>query len=443
MAKTFNYGAGVWATKTGSSMAYNDQNDNYKPTPFSVTRDSIATRVNKQGLIEVVGQDKLRIDYTDSSNGVALLEPSRTNLFTYSEDASQWGSSGITTPISQDGSVNNPDGVSGANEITPTSGSSLKFLFPNNTHSFTSGDTYSFSVFVKANELKYIQITGNTNAFGSGQYANFDLENGVIGTYAGATSGTTPKIEYYGNGWYRCQFQANASATTTQNIFLIAIVPSASASRLQALNPNGTDSLYVYGFQAEAGSYATSYIPTSGQSGGVTRAADVANGAGNEQVFNDSEGVLFADIAALTDDNTSRRISISDGSSNPNNLVCVDMSEYTNTIIGRIRTSNSEVAFLEATSQKQTQKNKIAVKYKVNDFALWVNGFEIDTDNNGAVPIGLNNVSFDRGNGSNDFYGKTKEVGYYDTALTDAELEALTSYTSFTNMANELNLTIK
>jgi hypothetical protein len=152
---------------------------------------------------------------------------------------------------------------------------------------------------------------------------------------------------------------------------------------------------------------------------------------------------LFADIAALTDDNTSRRISISDGSSNPNNLVCVDMSEYTNTIIGRIRTSNSEVAFLEATSQKQTQKNKIAVKYKVNDFALWVNGFEIDTDNNGAVPIGLNNVSFDRGNGSNDFYGKTKEVGYYDAVLTDAELEALTSYTSFTNMANELNLTIK
>jgi len=47
------------------------------------------------------------------------------------------------------------------------------------------------------------------------------------------------------------------------------------------------------------------------------------------------------------------------------------------------------------------------------------------------------------GNGSNDFYGKTKEVGYYDAVLTDAELEALTSYTSFTNMANELNLTIK
>ena len=45
--------------------------------------------------------------------------------------------------------------------------------------------------------------------------------------------------------------------------------------------------------------------------------------------------------------------------------------------------------------------------------------------------------------GSGLFFGKAKEIGVYDTALTDAELEALTSYTSFTNMANELNLTIK
>jgi len=442
MAKTFNYGAGIWATKTGSSMAYNDQNDNYKPTPFSVTRDSIATRVNKQGLIEVVGQDKLRIDYTDSSNGVALLEPSRTNLFTYSEDASQWGSSGITTPISQDGSVNNPDGVSGANEITPTSGSSLKFLFPNNTHSFTSGDTYSFSVFVKANELKYIQITGNTNAFGSGQYANFDLENGVIGTYAGATSGTTPKIEYYGNGWYRCQFQANASATTTQNIFLIAIVPSASASRLQALNPNGTDSLYVYGFQAEAGSYATSYIPTSGQSGGVTRAADVANGAGNEQVFNDSEGVLFADIAAIADDVTSKRIVISNGTS-INNRVVLEYDETSGVVKSWVTGSGTTNGEVNLSNINKTIYNKVALSYQTGSLKVYVSGFNLGNGTGIVTPTGLDTLKFEQATGGNNFYGKTKEIGYYDAVLTDAELEALTSYTSFTNMANELNLTIK
>ena len=40
------------------------------------------------------------------------------------------------------------------------------------------------------------------------------------------------------------------------------------------------------------------------------------------------------------------------------------------------------------------------------------------------------------------FYGKTKEIGYYDTALTDLELETLTSYRSWESMVNELNLNI-
>jgi hypothetical protein len=57
--------------------------------------------------------------------------------------------------------------------------------------------------------------------------------------------------------------------------------------------------------------------------------------------------------------------------------------------------------------------------------------------------VGLQVYDFDNYGGSLPFYGKTKEIGYYDAVLTDAELEALTSYTSFTNMANELNLTIK
>ena len=43
---------------------------------------------------------------------------------------------------------------------------------------------------------------------------------------------------------------------------------------------------------------------------------------------------------------------------------------------------------------------------------------------------------------SSNFYGKTKELGYYDTALTDAELETLTSYRNWVSMVNELNLNI-
>ena len=97
MAHKLKFGNGTWATKKGSTLAYNDENNNFKPLPFTTTRDSGATRVNKEGLIEVVGNDIPRIDYTDSAEGALLLEPSRTNLITYSQDFSNWSiiSSGI------------------------------------------------------------------------------------------------------------------------------------------------------------------------------------------------------------------------------------------------------------------------------------------------------------------------------------------------------------
>jgi hypothetical protein len=405
MAKTFNYGAGIWATKTGSSMAYNDQNDNYKPTPFSVTRDSIATRVNKQGLIEVVGKDKLRIDYTDSSNGVALLEPSRTNNILQSNDPSgaNW-----TDPLSRwtllTDTTTAPDGGTvRIIELTESGGSLIRL-----TGFSIAAATYTVSFYIK-------DIDGNLTG------GSVDVGDEGIGA-------PSPAFGDVGSDWVR----ATRTITTTGTKTYIDLQPTFSGS---------TNKVAIWGVQLEAGSYPTSYIPTSGQSGGVTRAADVAIGAGNEQVFNDSEGVLFAGVSTLVSGSETRVISLSGGSQSVNNIYLNFNSS--GTLSSQVLTSGGNVN-LSAPIIKQTFQNKIAVKYKANDCALWLNGFEIDTDTSiSSTPTGLNRLNFDFGAGSFDFYGKTKEIGVYDTALTDAELEALTSYTSFTNMANELNLTIK
>ena len=417
---------GLGRQKKGSTLAYNDENNNYKPLPFTTTRNSIGTRVNKEGLIEVVGNDVPRIDYTDSADGVLLLEPQSTNLVTYSESMNQYTVvNGTITP----NALTSPDGTLNAVKFFENSSNS-QHVFDTNTISVTSGTKYTISVFAKYSG-RFLTLQGSTH-LGSA-FATFNLQNGTLEQQGVGTA----SIEQMSNDWYRCKLvvQMVSSGNCVASVLLN---DSATGGRSRGYQGNGTSGVFLYGFQVESGSYPTSYIPTSGST--YQRQADTANGSGNSEVFNDSEGVLFADIAALNDDSTSRRITISDGSSNPNNLVCVDMSEYTNTIIGRIRTSNSEVAFLQSTSQKQTQKNKIAVKYKVNDFALWINGFEVDTDNNGAAPIGLSDLSLDRGNGNNDFYGKTKEIGYYDATLTDSELEYLTSYRSLNELVTELNL---
>jgi hypothetical protein len=403
MAKTFNYGAGIWATKTGSSMAYNDQNDNYKPTPFSVTRDSIATRVNKQGLIEVVGQDKLRIDYTDSSNGVALLEPSRTNLITYSEDFSNasWNKESGNQVINSNVETS-PSNTLTADKLTVSSGSitTRKLWYQQST---TIGSEYTFSVYVKS-------VTGQVNTgFMSIAYLDANINE---------TSFTATDI------WQRVVVTATANDTVTR--FLITGDPNCQ--------------IYIWGAMIEQGSYATSYIPTSGST--VPRAADVANGAGNEQVFNDSEGVLFVNTAALANDLTNRYILLGTSSNN----VYIRYQSSSNSLRCNVTVNGSSQFIAIVTLDDETIYSKISVKYKENDFNLYVNGFKLKTDLGGSTFTDgtLTELAFDNGiSNALPFYGKVKEIGYYDTALTDAELEALTSYTSFTNMANELNLTIK
>lgn len=430
MAKTFKFGEnGKWATKTGSSMAYNDQNGNFKPAPFSVTRDSIATRVNKEGLIEVVGKDKLRIDYTDSSKGVALLEPARTNLFPDSENFSASSWQGVTGGTLTANDTTSPDGTLNATKLEGdgTSTSIRLFDFQN----FTSAGDFTLSFFAKKGTHNFIQLS--LLGYDGGGNVRFDLDNIVA-------SGTGASIINYGNDWYRCIFETTIGASDLTGSANLYLVKSLEGDVFDSNSDANGKSIYIWGAQLEEGSYPTSYIPTSGST--VQREADEANGAGNAQVFNDSEGVLFANIYAF--DNTTAndgRITISDGTSN--NRISIIYDKLNNEIDANIFTGGSE-QFQVSHSININQYNKALIKYKVNDCSLWVNGFEVATDTSATMPSGLNKINLASENGSTRvLQGKTKEIGYYDAVLTDAELEALTSYTSFTNMANELNLTIK
>jgi len=402
MARKLKFGNGTWATKEGSTLSYNDENNNYKPLPFTTTRDSIATRVNKEGLIEVVGNGVPRIDYTDSADGVLLLENSATNLVTYSEDFSNAAWTKSNSSITSN-SVISPDGTLNSDKLViNTSAGYLGGTF------ISSGNTdVTVSFFVKSDTLSSFTFA---ESFYFGTVTNFDLSNGTT---------DNGKIENYGNGWYRCS--KTYTYASGQQIVAIQIKTGASGS------------LYIFGGQYEEGSYPTSYIKSNSGST-VTRVADTASGAGNSQVFNDSEGVLYAEISAFSEIGSSGLISLSDGTNN--NRVTIELDG--NTVKGRLTPS---VGILNA-STNIVSTSRIALKYKQNDFALWVNGFEAATSNSGNTFSNetLTKLSFDRGDGAEEFYGKTKELGYYDEILTDLELEYLTSYRSLNELVTELNL---
>ena len=157
--------------------------------------------------------------------------------------------------------------------------------------SVASGEDYTMSVFVKKNNYDFflIRFTGVGGAFSVGNVF-FNINNGTLGT---VDSGYTGSIESFGNGWYRCSATKTASGTTASGKVRLQL---ATSDNTESITGDGSSGTFIYGSQFEQSSYPTSYIPTFGTS--VTRNAEVCDNAGTSSTFNDSEGVLFAEIRA-------------------------------------------------------------------------------------------------------------------------------------------------
>jgi len=391
---------------------------------FTFSRGSNATRVNKDGLIETTTGDTPRLDYSDGSCPSLLLEPQSTNLVTYSEDFSN--SDWTNTNVSLTSGFASPSGDLNAFKLINNSTASVN-KYIRTIPSATSGIDYSLSVFAKKGEYDNLRIEDGNNSRG----AWFDLSNG---TFSAVGTTVVAKIEDYGNGWYKCS--VSKPSVTTSVFFII------SGSNSQSLQVgDGTSGVYIYGAQIEQGSFPTSYIPTNGAT--ATRLADVCNSAGTSDTFNDSEGVLFVDSATLVEGEDIRIIGLSDGSTDNRISITYHSTENRVQIFG---SKNGTTVFnLEYLNTIKTDYNKIAVKYNTSSVDFYYNGFLVDTE----VPSDmfdaniLNSLNFDRIDNNNNFYGKTKQVQYYNSALTDSEIEELTSWESFLEMAAGQNYTIK
>ena len=386
MAQTLKFGNGTWATKKGSTLAYNDLGGNFKPLPFTYTGAGKGTRVNKEGLIEVVENDRPRIDYTDSEDGVFLLEKAATNLITYSEDFenSDWTKNGGTTitnnyAISPDGSLNASRYLG-----TGTSGLGDKFTL--------SATSYTLSFYVKSNtsENYFCRLIGDTSNVS---------ENLLITTE-----------------WTRLSYTFTGSGLSNQT------------NGLFRDSSNNDMDILIYGAQLEQGSYATSYIPTSGSA--VTRVGDVCNNGGNEQVINSTEGVLYFEGQSFGG-TSNGFITLSDGSST--NRISLRIGYYISTLIYIQMTSSGTPQFEQlyntsGTSFNFNDFNKYALKYKQNDCALFLNGVKVTSISSATMPTNLSKLQFTNSDGVGfPFLGTQKDTRLYNTALTDQELIALTS----------------
>ena len=400
---------------------------------FTVTRDTEARRFNSAGLIESVASGIPRLDYFASDGTVGcpalLVEPSGTNfargveLLNTPTPATAAGGVTITT-----GSTDflAPDGSSGTiTKYVGGTASGSNFIEYVSSTSVSASGVHTFSAFVKAgatNPLNFcaLHFTAYTAASGTGT-SYFNLASGTALT-AGAT------IQNYGNGWYRIiSAPYTIAADLAGSIRLIFAEGNNDASWPASGALNLT--VYAWGIQLEAGSVATSYIPTT--TAAVTRNADVISVTGAVSgAIGQTEGTMYAEVD--TRNAISRVASILQLRQDGINQITLGITTAfggTNTIAVRAQQAGSFVIGFHKTNNV-AGIYKIAFAYKSTDCKLYINGTDTGVTiatNNAFTAFSFNEIQLGMSNSSNQFNDRIRAVALYNTRLIDAELATLTT----------------
>jgi hypothetical protein len=357
-----------------------------------------------------------RLDYLGSSCPKLLLEPQTTALNQFSEQlnnaywslsrASAFGSGSVVNAVVA------PDGTQSAEYVQQASGQTTGGGAFAGILSATGN--YTISVFAKMAEQRYLRLAGTFGAGGAGLFCNFDLQNGVTGT---PSAGVTPRIENYGNGWYRCSISASKVDLTGNLVFLY------QANTLNGGDATPLSGLYLWGANVTQMAYPTSYIPTLGTS--VTRVRDAASKTGITSLIGQTEGTLFVEFDLTQTPEINTIISISDGTFTSNFVLVYKTG--TNVLSARIRTAGVDQVLID-TGTLASGSYKLALAYKQDDIAFYVNGVLIGTNNLATIPATLSRLSISEiSTAVNPIFGRNAQTLVFKTRLSNTELAQLTT----------------
>ena len=358
-----------------------------------------------------------RLDYSLGGCPNILLEPQRTNLITQSEyyGGSEWTKASVSITSN---SIISPDGTLSGSLMTITGGVSDQRIYTNITYSGTN----VVSIFAKASDSKWlsIRIGNNANKW-------YDLENGILGGSTLTSGYVDADIQDYGNGWYRCILVFTDNFNTSTRFY-------PAEGNLDITHTSG--SVYIYGAQAEAGSYATSYIPTTTAS--VTRNSDVLtrNNIYTNGLISASGGTWFVELRGnrlLTRD-ANGGIWIGDNTAagtSGNTLVFRNGGGTQRLAFGKTISGSFTSLFLTT-----TDTCKIAIKWNGTTADVFANGVKVVS----ATAFTTTNMEFLVGNGI-DVPKYIQQMELFPTPLSDDQLEALTGegFNTYAEMANYYN----
>ena len=331
-----------------------------------------------------------------------LVEEARTNLILQSEAFSDAAWSPTQATISANVVVA-PDGNTTADKLVESAAAGVSHLVnPAVALTVVNTTSYTATVYAKAAERTWLYMLPS---FSPGS-AYFDLANGVLGTVTSATA----SMQYVGNGWYRCSVTVTSAATTG---FLF--VQLASANGTNTYNGDGTSGLYLWGAQLELGAFATSYIPTAAAA--VTRNADNATITPGAW-YNQPSGTIVA-VADTTNIVGIGAIWNSSTVASPGMFVNSNLVNATLT---------SVFTLTGVTTVSKNTQFKSAYAYLASNHNTATNGGTVANSANATVVAAPVTIGIGSTSGTIQFLnGHINSLSYYNTALTNSQLQALTA----------------
>ena len=349
---------------------------------MTVVRGTTATRVNSAGLIESVGVNIPRIDYTNGSCPSLLVEPQRTNLLLQSNNFTASWVIGSNVTVTSNYAIS-PDGNTNASRLA-TSGASQN-VYQTGIATII-GSVYTVSIYAK-----------NTIA-GTNQKLRF-------GSFTVGFSQYTLTDD-----WKRYTHTYTANTTSE----LIGITSPTPVVNFDIL---------TYQFQIELGSYATSVIPTIAST--ITRNADVISKTGISSLIGQTEGTIFIHFKNNDIDATTKFIlKLWDGTDNNR----IQLSSFATTLFFLVTTGGTtQINLSNNPPISINSKYKLAIKYANNSYKVFINGINVITNTSLSVPS--TSALLFGNNGGGAFFNSINidSTQLYKTALSDTECINLTT----------------
>ena len=385
-------------------------------TDFTVDRDTVKYVLNSSGDIASVAIDTPAIEYnTDGTYKGLLVEPASTNLCLQSEDISTGWFTLNTTITTNDTTA--PDGTTTADKLGDDGGGGTGEVRIGRGIVTVSGTKYTYSVFLKADQLGWGYLEFQDYAAGGlDAYQYFDLSG--AGSLGGGNADAAT-IEEYPNGWYRCSITKTVGDTGFN-----ALIQVADSNGGKTVDLDGTSSIFVWGAQVEASPIATSYIPTTTAS--VTRNKDDISLTGASDLIGQSEGTLYVEVDWREATGTSQML-LNTNNQTPFNRALIYVAS--GNVILYVVVDGSVVSNVGASTSGFSGIQKIALAYADGDQELYRNGSSIATATGSLagwatrtdIDLGQNRTASAQAN------MWIRAVALYKTRLTNDQLADLTS----------------